>query len=487
MEKKKTSKNVKQRSKERKENTKIIKVIKIATVILLIVLLVMIGFFGIYKQNKNQMINTLKDFSYSMDINGARVLKLTLNSENGDDVKTADNYKKAKEVIEKRLKDQNIGEYKIRLNEQTGEIVVEIPENTNTDTIVSNLTTIGKFEISDSETKDVLLDNNSIKSSRVLYNTTSSGTQVYLEIAFNKNGKSKLEEISKTYVEGDNNTASNEIAENTVENTAENENNNTENTTNETENTTNTENSSSASSTSSKKQIKMKIDDEEIMTTSFDEPITTGKIQLSVGKASTDKTTINGYVTQAQTIATELDSGNLPVKYDLSKNQYVLSEITHKQLLCAAIVVAAIATIGLIILTIKYKSNGILASIAYIGLAAIYLIVLRYTNVVISLESILAIIIVLVLNYIFTSMLLKNIAEMKKEKEENVVQKATHKTNIKLLNNTIPLAIMTIVFCFVKWIPLNTFGMTEFWGLALMAIYNAIITRYLLKIKVENK
>lgn len=476
MEKKKTSKNVKQRSKE---NTKVIKVIKIATVALLIVLLVMIGFFGIYKQNKNQMINTLKDFSYSMDINGARVLKLTLNSENGDDVKTLDNYKKAKEVIEKRLKDQNVEEYKIRLNEQTGEITVEIPENTNTDAIVSDLTTTGKFEISDSETKDVLLDNNSIKSSRVLYNTTSSGTQVYLEIAFNKNGKSKLEEISKTYVEGDNNTASNEIAEN--------ENNNTENTTNETENTTNTENSSSASSTSSKKQIKMKIDDEEIMTTSFDEPITTGKIQLSVGKASTDKTTINGYVTQAQTIATELDSGNLPVKYDLSKNQYVLSEITHKQLLCAAIVVTAIATIGLIILAIKYKSNGILASIAYIGLAAIYLIVLRYTNVVISLESILAIIIVLVLNYIFTSMLLKNIAEMKKEKEENVVQKATHKTNIKLLNNTIPLAIMTIVFCFVKWIPLNTFGMTEFWGLALMAIYNAIITRYLLKIKVESK
>lgn len=483
MEKKKTRKNVKQKNKERKENTKVIKAIKITTVILLIVLLVMIGFFGIYKQSKNQMINVLKDFSYSMDINGARVLKLTLNSENGDDVKTAGNYKKAKEVIEKRLKDQNIGEYKIRLNEQTGEIVVEIPENTNTDTIVSNLTTIGKFEISDSETKDVLLDNNSIKSSRVLYNTTSSGTQVYLEIAFNKNGKNKLEEISKTYVEGDNNTTSNETAENTAENVST----ETENVTNETENATNTENSSSTSSTSSKKQITMKIDDEEIMTTSFDEPITTGKIQLSVGKASTDTKTINGYVTQAQAIATELDSGNLPVKYDLSKNQYVLSEITHQQLLCAAIVVEAIAVIGLIIIAIKYKTNGILADIAYIGLAAIYLIVLRYTNVVISLESILAIITVLVINYIFTVMLLKNIKEMKKEKEENIVNKATRKTNIKLLNNTIPLDIMTIVFCFAKWVPLNTFGMTAFWGLALMAIYNASITRYLLKTKVESK
>ena len=50
----------------------------------------MIGFFGIYKQNKNQMSNIVKDYTYAMDINGARTLKLTLNSENGDDVKTAD-------------------------------------------------------------------------------------------------------------------------------------------------------------------------------------------------------------------------------------------------------------------------------------------------------------------------------------------------------------------------------------------------------------
>lgn len=478
MEKKKTNKV--QKNKERKQKGSAIKCIKITTVILLIVLLIMVGFFGIYKQNKNQMVNTLKDFSYAMDINGARVLKLTLNSENGDDVKTVENYRKSREIIERRLKKLNVEEYKIRLNEQTGEIVVEIPENTNTDTIVSDLTTIGKFEISDSDTKEVLLDNNSIKSSSVLYNTASSGTQVYLEIAFNKDGKNKLEEISKTYVKSDdNNTTSNKTAENTAENEE------TENVTNE----TNTENTTTSSSTDSSKtkQITMKVDDEEIMTTSFDEPITTGKIQLSVGKASTDTSTINGYVTQAQAIATELDSGNLPVKYDLSKNQYVLSEIIHQELLWAAIVVAIVATIGLVALIIKYKSNRLLASIAYIGLVAIYLIVLRYTNVAISLESILAMITVLVVNYIFTATLLRNIKEMQKDKEEEVIKKATHKTNIKLLNSTIPLDIMTIAFCFVNWEPLNTFGMTAFWGLAIMAIYNAVITRYLLKTNVESK
>ena len=68
----------------------------------------------------------------------------------------------------------------------------------------------------------------------------------------------------------------------------------------------------------------MKIDDQEIMSTSFDEPITTGKIQLSVGSATTDRTALQNYVDQAQSVATTLDTGKLPVKYDLEKNQYIL-------------------------------------------------------------------------------------------------------------------------------------------------------------------
>ena len=192
----------------KKENKNIMKNIKILTIILLIVLVSMIGFFGIYKQNKNQMSNIVKDYSYAMDLNGARTLKLVLNSENNDEEKTEENYQKAKTIIEKRLKKLGVEEYKIALNNENGEMIIQIPENTSTDSIVSNLTTVGKFEIIDSETNEVLLDNNSIQSSSVLYNTTTSGTSVYLEIAFNKEGKSKLEEVSKTYVKSKNTTTS---------------------------------------------------------------------------------------------------------------------------------------------------------------------------------------------------------------------------------------------------------------------------------------
>lgn len=455
---------------DNKKSKNIMKTIKIITIILLIVLISMIGFFGIYKQNKNQMSNIVKDYTYAMDINGARTLKLTLNSENGDDVKTAENYETAKTIIEKRLKKLDVQEYKIGVNEETGEITVQIPENTQTDEIVSNLTTVGKFEIIDSETNDVLLDNSSIKSSKVLYNTTQSGTSVYLEISFDKNGKNKLEEISKTYVKSENNTTENTTSEDT-------------NSTDEKENNTEETNTTSENSTSTEKKITMKIDDEEIMSTSFDETITTGKIQLSVGQASTDSSTVQGYVKQAQNVATVLDTGKLPVKYDVEKNQYVLSNISKQDLIYVAIAMAVVAIIGIIVLIVKYKTNGLLAGISYIGLSALYLIAIRYTNVTISIDSIFAIGIILILNYIFTNMLLSNIRKMNDSKVENAVGKSVSETYKKFFMRIIPICVVVITFCFTNWIPMNSFGMTAFWGIAIIAIYNAIITNGLLRIK----
>lgn len=416
------------------------------------------------------MSNVVKDYTYAMDLNGARTIKLTLNTDNSDEVKTEENYKTAKEIIEKRLKKLGVEEYKVNVNNENGEITVQIPEDLNTDTIVSNLTTVGKFEILDSETNDVLLDNNSIESSKVLYNRATSGTSVYLEIAFNKDGKNKLEEISKTYVKTENNT--------TDENTTTDENATTENT-----NETNTENTTSEKSSKTEKKISLKIDDSELMSTTFDEPITSGKIQLSVGKATTDSTTLKGYVEQAQNVATVLDSGKLPVKYDMKKNQYILSSITEQDLTYVAVTIAIIAIIAIIVLIIKYKTNGLVAGIAYTGLAALYLLLIRYTNVVISIDSIFAITMMLAFNYIFTIILLSNIKKMKAENVENAVQKSVKETYKKFFSRIIPVCILAIVFCFIKWTPINSFGMITFWGIVIIAIYNATITNLLFRIK----
>ncbi len=462
---------------------KTMKTVKILTITLLVILISMISFVGIYQKNKNRMENKVKDYSYSMSLNGARTIKLKVNTESTDDVPnnseevlTAENYKKSKEVIEKRLNKMNVEEYTTSVNEATGEITIQIPEqNSQTDTIIGNLNTVGKFEILDSETKEVLLNNDDIKSSEVLYNTTNSGTSVYLQIEFNKNGKDKLKNVSQTYVS----------VNNTTNNTT--ENNVAENTTSETENeATNTTTEGSSDTATTEKKITMKIDDQEIMSTSFDEPITTGKIQLSVGSATTDRTTLQNYVDQAQSVATTLDTGKLPVKYDLEKNQYILPKLTTQDLIKVKIAIAIIAVVGIIILIVKHKLNGLLAGIAYVGLSAVYMLVVRYTNVTISIESIAGIIIVLILNYIFTTMFLDKIEELNKEKAENVMKKATGETYKKFYLRIIPVCIMAITFSFIKWVPISSFGMITFWGIVIIAIYNAIITRYLLKANVER-
>lgn len=493
------------KKESKKTNSKNVnKTVKILTISLLILLISMIGFFGIYAQNKNKMSNKVKEYSYSMALKGTRTIILQVSTgttevvkdsegnvienatedeikekgyikeavpNNKEEDKTIENYKRAKRVIEKRLDYLGVQEYNVSLDETTGEITIEIPEDSKTDTIVSKLNAIGKFEIIDADTKEVLLDNNNIKSSDVLYNRTEAGTAVYLEIAFNKEGKKKLRDISKTYVKTD-------VENNVVENSAE-ANSTTDNET--AENNTTTENSTEETKQTTEKKITMKIDDQEIMTTSFDEEMKEGKIQLSVGRATTDTTTLQEYISEAQNVAVSLNDGNLPLKYDILKNQYILSDITEQDLIIVEIVMAIAALVGIVILIAKYKLNGLLSGIAYVGLAAIYVLVIRYTNVMISIESIFGIEIILVLNYIFTLMLLKNV-----ENKENSVSKATIETYKKFFNLVLPIGILSIAFCFAKWIPVSSFGMVTFWGLVIIAIYNVIITRSLLKIKIEE-
>ena len=378
---------------------------------------------------------------------------------NPSDVLNVENYKKSKEIIEKRLKELKIDNYVTRLNEQTGEIIVEIPENSDTDNIVTNLGTTGKFEILDSETNEVLMDNNDIKLANVVYglnssSTTSSGTSIYLNIEFNKEGTKKLEDISGKYVKTSNETN----AENTSESTD--------------------------TSSSSKKKITMKIDDEEIMSTSFDEAIKTGRLQLSIGSSSTDQKTLQTYVEQANNMATVLDTGKTPVKYTVNENHYVLSDITENELKTVEYAIMGIVLISLIVLVVRYKLNGLLGAISYLGLASIFVLLIRYANVVLSLEGIFGIVVILVLNYLFVNKLLSKLKEEILSKD--IVNSKTKETYKQYFIKIIPIIIAIITFCFAGWEPISSFGMIMFWGVALIAVYNIIITNNLLKIRASK-
>lgn len=445
------------------------------------------------------MENQVKDYSYAMDLNGSRVIRLKVSQEsktvvkdqegnevedsenltdeeitqngytkeetpyNSDEVKTVENYKKSKEILEKRFKELHVDNYIIRLDEETGDILIEITENNNTDSIVSNLGTTGKFEIIDTDTQEVLMDNNDIKLANVMYgsdstSTTSSGTAVYLNIEFTKEGTKKLEDISNKYVETTNTTTENAT---------------TDETTDQTEETT-------------EKTVTMKIDDEEIMTTSFDEPLRTGKLQLSIGNSTTNTDTLNDYIQQANSMAIVLDTGNMPVKYDVDTNEYVKSDITQNQIQIVEYIIIGIVVFALIVLIIRYKISGILGAFSFIGLMSILLLTIRYANVVLSIEGVFGIVIVLILNYIFINKFLNKLKENRKDLSKKNVIDANKETYKEFFIRIVPVIIMVVAFCFVNWVPISSFGMVMMWGIALIAIYNVIITNNLLKLKAKD-
>ena len=499
------------------------KKIKILTIILAIVAITMISFLGIYVQYQNRMENKVKDYNYAMDLKGARNIKLEVSQDtrsvirdaNGKEIDDADdltdeelaekgytkqdepynnqeqltgeNYKNAKKLIEKRLKNMGIANYEISLNEENGEMLIQVPEDENADYIVSNINSVGKFQILDTETGEVLMDNNDIKASTVLYGSdstqTTNGTSVYLNIDFDKEGAKKLEEITSTYIEQEITEEENKNEEETVEETTENK---PEETTTETENAQEEAETTEEETETVEKTITMKIDDEKIMTTSFDTPIRTGSIQLSIGSATTDIDTLNDYMKQASSVSTTLDSGKLPVKYNISENEYIMSDITKEQLQYVEIALAVVALIGIIIFVLRYKLNGLLAGIAYIGLASIYLLLIRYTNVVVSIQGIFGIGIILILNYIFLNKVLAKINKTNNKTSKVEINKLIKESYKEFFIKIIPICIATIVFCFTNWTSISSFGMVMFWGITLIALYNYIVTSTILKIKADK-
>ena len=433
--------------KSKKENKKINKrksgnLIVIISCVLAVILLSMIAIFGIYTKDGNRMVNKLKEISYGMDLKGARVVVLSPSTEtttvvkdaegnevedgdsltdeeitqngytkeeiavNSEDVLNKENYIKTKEIIQDRFNDLNINNYNISVNEETGDITLEIPEDDRTDDIISNLVTMGKFQIIDSETEEVLMDNEDIKDVELIDNS-SYGSGVYLNIKFNKEGTKKFENITSTYTNSTTDTNSTE----------------TDNTTNSTDSNTTEDTSSEETS----KTVTMKIDDDEIMTTYFDEIIKNGEMSLSVGSTTTDKDELAEYVANAKNIEATLDNEEMPIKYEGTKNEYILSDITREQLNYTKLSMIIVIAVALLILVIRYKLYGFIASIAYIAFAAIYTILLRYANVAISLEGIFGIAIVFILNYIFVNKLLHHIKEQKGEYNLNKIAKETYK------------------------------------------------------------
>lgn len=449
---------------------------------LIAIAIIIIAFVGVYVQRLNKIKDIVPDATYSSEIHGAIEYRLSVdtsseekevylddegnirgevdsgNSTSSEDWEnntgftietrtirttpsnslTLDNYQKTKEIIEKRLDSMGATDYAIRLNEDTGYMVVELSENDDIDYLYETaVCTLGEVEVIDYQTGVVLIDSSHIVNASQ-YTGSQDGVSydVYLNIEFDEEGAQILREISNEYIR-----YTNDAGEETTD------------------------------------YISITIDGSAVYTTYFGEEYTENAISVPVGTGITDDTTLNAYVESAEAIATIINLGELPITYNQDNTGYLIrTNIDDNTLLTIKIVLIVILVLITIVFVIRYKFKGFLAGIFNAAFVGALILVLKLLSIVISISSMISIALLIFINVLFLEKYLKKLKEN--------VDRPFIQTMKEFYSIIFPIIIIAFVYTmFSTNSSINGIGMTLFWGLLIEIILNSIITRYVLNNK----
>ena len=414
---------------------------------------------------------------------------ITLSEDEGDTNETSDeqeaeptvseedfnNYKKSAEIIKARLKSLKVDDFTLALEGSTGKIELTLPENDQTDVILSDLTQVGKFEISDTHTGDVLLTNDDIRDVAVEKTESYGYSVVQMNIKFTIAGSRKFKDITRDYNENAVVETENTVTEsdNAVENL-------TSEVTEETEPVNETTEGDSTSTETTAKTVTLKIDDTEMLSTGFSDIIENGILSLTLG-SSTDDEEIKETMYSGNNVASILENDPLPIEYEVSENVYVASTVNTNKIIIVLGVMIAIALIISIFLIVKFKMNGLLATFLSVGYIALLLIVIRYTNVTVSLEGIFAVGLAFIINSLFNYILFSKLKDETLNQEECIDQYNDSIKKYSLI--LIPLLILSVACCFTNWDTIYSFGMILFWTIVISLLYNLTVTNILVRNK----
>lgn len=301
---------------------KTLKRIEMAAILLFVAIIIFASFFGVYKKEDFRVVNLIKGYDLGLQFTNSRILKMTVSAdeiktiydkdgnvveddgkteyteENGykietmklnkDEVLTKENYELSKKILKNRLKGMNVGDYKLSLNKETGEINIKLQENDNVEETLEHLKLKGELTVVDEETKEILLDNKDVKSAKVVYGAsdeTGTKTIVYLQVNFTKDGAKKLEEISKIYVKATEEQENEEGEKEEIDTT---------------------------------KKVSIMLDEMTLNSTYFGDTMSTGVLYVPMTE-SADNETLASAITETKHISTIINNGILPIEYEYSE------------------------------------------------------------------------------------------------------------------------------------------------------------------------
>ena len=224
------------------------------------------------------------------------------------------------------------------------------------------------------------------------------------------------------------------------------------------------------------KKVLIRLDGNDLITTAFDRENTTGNLQLTVGTETTSTSDLQKYLQQASNFSVIIDKEALPLEYEVDENVYNTMPLDRQEmdkLIVPVIVLAVLCVIGI---AIRFRKEKIFAVITIIGIVATQLILVRYTNVILTAETISAVVVTVILAILANWMMLKNYT---KELNEADAKKNLKDGIIAAIKVLVPVFVLSIVFCFMKWLPIYSFGMTLFWGILTIVLFLVTVMRTL--------
>lgn len=439
---------------------------RLTTIILTLVavILIIVGFIGIYFPKYNKIKNIVPEFNLGTELNGVLECRFTpdLSEEektvfidkdgnikgevvenddgtlpetsytietrivkaNEDSNLTKENFEKTKKILKERLKLAGATEYSIRLDAETGDMIVELSQNDDTELLYTTMLSLtGEFTIEDTQTGVILLDNSYIESAEPYIGQIESGEYVVcLKVNFNVEGAKKLKEISNryiTYVSSDG------------------------------ESTTDT--------------VSIKLDGQNLRNPMyFSEEHETTYLNIIMSDGLTNQDEINTTTESIQTIANIINSGKLPVEYEEETPRLILSSVSKNTINYVMIAIAIVLVLLLVLLTIKFKIRGFIAGILNGGYIAFVILALKYLQLVISPSSLIAIFVAIILNLLFLKLYL-----------ETSYLEAMKKYYLTI----VPVIVVGFIFTFFVTESVAGIGNVLFWSLLIQIMYNFVFTK----------
>ena len=477
--------------------------LKITLSILVIVLVTLVSMWGVYVKSGNTMKNKLPDYEYGMELKNTNIINLEVvkeetseetikedvedevsveenaeeseetNSEENnqastEDIYTAKNYNKSKNIIEKRLKIVDVDQYTIRLDEKTGNMALELPTELSS-SISQSIFTTGKFEIKITDNDEVIADNNSIKNVETGINSdyaniSGYGSIVKLDFVFTKDAVNKFTEIQNTYELATTNGETSSVTSEDEEYLSDTEDEDViDETTEETEIVDTDE--------IIDREVTLYLDGSSLYTTTMEDFLkyaVTGTLPLSMGGYTNDTETLESALQEANLTKSLVLTENLPIEYTSSTTTNIHSNINKKSIVIVFVVIFAVMCIYLIM---KNKLAGLYGALSILGFISTLLLIVRFSNVALTFSSIFALAVAMIAQFIYILKLLKY---------KTINTKTFNEKTAEFIKMLIPVFLMSIVLSLAKIIDLIGIGNVVFWGFVVFGIFNNIITRAIL-------